>query len=280
MTLTVVCAERPSDLASGLQQQKTKVEECGMVYSDDCQKAPVSHSADERSVTIANELLINLSLGKLNSYAKRESLFRNVMLQNILNERVQERDDGLQCYGQVRMHEVRLMVDRQRKLDHESMRTWDDEAAMQTDHYMHQRNISEEHGVDYKETEDIVECERQQENESGDVACDDGDTSTDEDECHEDANELINDGQLTCVQDIVSKAERPPYRIKLVLRKADGEVQISDTMKRTHDSTCSASDVANPVVDSRACKRQRLNSTGSQRNASVWPATRRLSSVF
>lgn len=107
------------------EEDLVMVDGCG---SDDSEERTPTFCDDENA-SFANDIVINLSVGKLNQSTRRETLFRSVLLQNILNDRVHEREVGVQCYGKMRMREVQFMVQRHRRLSgglREQPRAWDD----------------------------------------------------------------------------------------------------------------------------------------------------------
>lgn len=194
-------------------------------------KHGVSSFCDDENASFANDLVINLALGKLNTVSPKETLHRNVLLQNVLNERVQEREVGIQCYGKIRMREVRGMVERERRMSGLSAppRTWDDDEDTQdidmdsviacqsaesswgfpnTSH--DGDSLCHDDDCDYRP----AACEFEEE------MCPEGDSedsTTDED----DMDLLSVDGVQAapvCSDIVVAQPERSPVRIKLVLK--------------------------------------------------------------
>lgn len=131
---------------------------------------PTSLFGEDENVSFANDLLINLSLGKLNSSGRKDTLCRNVLLQNILNERVQERAEGVRCQSSVRKQEVQIMMVRQQRnmQQRNNNRSWDDREIMDVNDFMHHdQNYSPSGGMNDDDVE-VEENEEQDDDMSGD----------------------------------------------------------------------------------------------------------------
>lgn len=75
-------------------------------------------SKDDDDLNRCNDILIDLSLGKMKSDQKEGSLYKNILLQNLLNRRLQEKVEGIPC-SKKRLQEMRfiLLFNRNRDTD-------------------------------------------------------------------------------------------------------------------------------------------------------------------
>jgi len=74
-----------------------------------------STERDEESLSYCNDILINLSLGKMNGRENNSdtSLYKSILLQNLLNSRLVERAEGVTPYQQ-RKQEMRFILFKRR----------------------------------------------------------------------------------------------------------------------------------------------------------------------
>lgn len=217
---------------------------------------------DDENASFANDLVINLAVGKLNQNTRRETLCRSVLLQNILNDRVQEREVGVQCYGSTRIREVQFMIERQRRRSggiREQPRAWDDDddtGVMDVDGYMSCENDETQETQEYAQTACIVgsdgnmyrqeDCDKydndyelddntniQGSNEGTDMLLDvDGTADSEESEISSAESTDEDDDEAGSSHDMPDasvSATHPPMRIKLVLSKSSSECSSGNT---------------------------------------------------